>query len=590
MNAARDYVDDMIFAHAQTLPPEWIEDLGLSADELKRFSNDSLFAYRKMTEMEASARRFDDFAKADFLRGAFDNIDVESYSAYQKAVENAQALRDAALNSHLPETVNRAALIDALNNKLERARLDVLDCKHELAIAKSEALLHGGVDTFDPALTERLEALTERRDILSQKMGVYRTMRDAVDAGQDPVLYLEECVRFAEGASNVSPAQFEAMLETQAELMRMFTDPRFGFPVDVGGLRSGLGVDDFDMASAVTELSARIDAYAIDYTPGTTGLIDAFDQGNKRALAELENLPEEMLAKAKLTDGSGKLSADVRREIQDDPESAYRILTRMEADARARGLQEGAGKEDLAMADYLATVIARLDRDAKSGFERAVEAVEALRAADNMPLANDVDQPAMVRVIQERLAALDAKRATLGPDDAKEIAQLEAKHAFLTVALRRVEEGYDPGARLLEMQLIEQDRVIRQGGDASELENIEAAYRNVLDMLNNYPVRVVDLPSIDDVRQSGVGTSSPTGYPGEELTDHSDLSRYSLSPSGSSGDTESTVLFTDTEDAVYFDTSRADLRPQLDIDHHQLSLEDPSWIDELAPLPPKQPR
>ena len=109
---------------------------------------------------------------------------------------------------------------------------------------------HGGVDTLDPALTKRIEALTERIDILSQKMHVYRTMRLAVEAGQDPVLYLEGCVRFAEDASDVSSAQFAAMLETQAELMRMFTDPRFGFPVDVDGLRSGLGVDDFDTSSS----------------------------------------------------------------------------------------------------------------------------------------------------------------------------------------------------------------------------------------------------------------------------------------------------------------------------------------------------
>ena len=596
MNAARDYVDGMILTRAETLPPEWIDDLGLSTDELERFSNDSLFAYRTMTEMEESAHRSGDFAKADFLRGVLDNIDVQSYSAYEKAAENAEALRDAALNSRLPETVNRTALLEALNNKLERARLDGVDYRLQHAQAKIEAMRHGGVDTVDPAYDEYL-------DILSQKMGVYRIMRDAVDAGQDPVLYLDECVRFAEYSSNVSPAQLEAMLETQAELRQMFSDRVYGFPLDVGGLRSGLGVDDFDMSSAVTDLSARIEAYGIDSTPGTTVLLDAFDRGNGRALAELENLPQEMLARAGLTDGSGKLSADVRREIREDPESAYRILTKMEADARTRGLallDEGAGKEDLEMADYLAAVIARLDHEAKSDFERAVDAAEDLRIADNIPLADDVDQPAMVRAIQERLAALDARRATLDPNDAKTLAQIEAEHAFLNVALRRVEAGYDPRPRLDEALLIEKDRVVWQGGDASELENIEAAYRNVLEMLDDYPVRVVDLPSIDDGRQSGTGASSPTGYPGQELTDESDLSRYSpslssLSPSGSSGDTESTVVFTDTEDAVYYDGGRgrtpsADLRRQLDIGLHQLSLEDPSGIDELAPLPPKQPR
>ena len=593
MNAARDYVDDMILIRAQTLPPEWIDDLGLSADELERFSNDSLFAYRTMTEMEASARRSDEFAKADFLKGVLNNIDVQSYSAYQKAVENAQALRDAAVNSRLPETVDLAALLDALDDKIVRtdAEIDV-----------QEELLPGRLDTLDPAVKERL-------DILQQKLSLYWTMVHAVEAGEDPVLYLEECVRLAADTPNVSPAQFAAMLETQAELMQMFSNRVYGFTLDgfaldVGGWRSALGVDDFDMASAVTELSARIEAYGIDSTPGTTVLLDAFDRGNGRALAQLENLPEEWLARAGLTDGSGKLSADVRRAIQDDPESAYRILTKMEADARTRGLElldEGAGKEDLAMADYLASVIARLDREAMSGFETAVEAAEALRSADNIPLANDVDQPAMVRAIQERLAALDAKRATLDLNDANALAQLEAEHAFLTGALRRVEEGYDPGPRLremvliaqdrvIEMVLIEHDRVIWRGGDASELANIEAAYRNVLDVLDGYPVSVVDMPSIDDVRPPGVGASSPPRYPGKELTDDSDLGRINLSLLGSSEGARNLALFTDTQDAVRFDTARANLRRQLDIALHQLSLENPIWIDKLAPLPPKRPK
>ena len=241
MHAARDSVDGMILTHAGDLPPEWVARLRLSADELKRFFNDSLFAYRKMTEMEASARRSDDIAKVDSLRDVLNDIDVQSYSAYQKATENAEALRDAAVNSRLPETVDRAALFDALDDKIQRA--DALDYNLELAQAKIDAIRHGGLDTLDPALTERL-------DILMQKVSLYRAMQDAVFDGQDPVLYLEEWVRFAEDASDVSPAQFEAILETQAELMQMFTDPRFGFPVDVGELRSGLGVDDFDTSSS----------------------------------------------------------------------------------------------------------------------------------------------------------------------------------------------------------------------------------------------------------------------------------------------------------------------------------------------------
>ena len=594
MIAARDYVDDLVLIRAQSLPPEWIGDLGLSADELERFSNDPVTAYQTMTKMEANARESSDIAKADFLRGVLDNIDVQSYYAYEKAAENAEALRDAALNSRLPETVNQTALLEALNNKVKRTE------------AEGEELILGGVDTLDPAVNERL-------DILDQKVELYNAMYDVIQTGQDPVLYLDEWVRLAADASDVSPAQFEAMMETQAELMQMFSDRAFGFTLDVGGLRPALGVDDFDMSSAVTDLSARIEAYAIDTTPGTTELLEAFDRGNGRALAQLEDLPDEWLARAGLTDDSGKLSADVRREIREDPESAYRLLTKMEADARVRAyapihpqhgldlLEEGARKEDLAMADYLATVIARLDRDAKSGFERAIEAAEKLRVADNIPLANDVDQPAMVRAIQERLAALDARRATLDPNDAKALAQIEFEREFLEVALRRVKEGYDPGPRLREMELIaqyrvtemvliENDRVIWRGGDASELENIAAAYRNVLDMLDEFPLRVVDLPNIDDVRQSGTGASTPTGYPGEDLTD-ADLSRYYLlSPLGSSSDTESTVVFTDTEDTVYFETPSDDVRRKLDIDLHQLSLEDTSGIDESDLPPPKQPR
>ena len=448
MNAARDYVDDMILIRASNLDPEWIVDLGLSTDELEQFSTDPLIAYRTMTEMKESARASGDFAKADILQGVLHSIDVQSYSAYQKATENSDALRDAAVYSHLPETINRAALLDVLDYKLECAQLDALDYELELARDEIGELHLGGVDTSDSAVTERL-------DILTQKVNLYQTMRDAVAAGQDPVLFLDEWVRLAAAASDVSPALFAAMLETQAELMQTFSNRVFGFSVDVGGLRSALGVDDFDMVSAVTELSASIDAYAIDSTPGTTVLLEAFNRGNERALAELENLPEEILARAKLTDDSGELSPAIRSAIEDDPGHAYRILTEMEARARADGLslsgqQQGAGEEDLAMADYLATVIARLDRDAKSGFERAVEAAEALRLADNMPLANDVDQPAMVRAIQERLAALDARRATLDPNDAKALAQLEAEQAFGSSVARLVSRRAttpDPGYR-----------------------------------------------------------------------------------------------------------------------------------------------
>ena len=576
MEAARAYVDDLILIRASSLDPEWIGDLGLSADEFKRFSNDPVTAYRTMTEMKESARRSGDFAKADFLQVVLDTIDVQSYSAYQKATENAEALRDAALNSRFPETVNLTAVLEG-------------DLEYELVRTQAEIdeLHYGGVDMSDPVAKEQL-------DVLEQKVNLYRSMTDAIEAGRDPVLYLDEYVRLAADASDVSQAQFAAIIETQAELMRMFSDRELGFPLEVGSFRSSLGVEDFDMSSAVTDLSARIDEYAIDTTPGTTVLMDAFDRGNERALAELENLPEEWLEAAGLTDDSGELSSAIRRQIADDPGSAYRILTEMEADVRAYAglltgqspgldfLDEGARNEDLEIADYLAAIIARLDHDAKSEFEWAVEAAEKLRRADNIPLANDVDQPAIVRAIQQRLDALHARRATLDPNDASALAQIEAEQALLNVALRRVEEGYDPRLRLYEIVQIEQDRIIRQGGDVPvlenpELANIQAAYLNVLELLDDYPIRVRDMPSIDDVLLSDVESWRFSDLPRDDPTPTNDSPIWWLVD-----DAQSTVRFSDTDDAVYFDTENADLRRQLDIGVHQLSLEDPSGIDEWS--------
>ena len=287
-------------------------------------------------------------------------------------------------------------------------------------------------------------------------------------------------------------------------------------------------------------------------------------------------------------------------------------MTEMEASARASG--------HIAKANDLQGVLDSIDAQSYYAYEKAIEAAEALRLADNMRLANDVDRPALVRAIQERLAALGAKRATLDPIVAKEIAQYETEHAFLNVALRRVKEGYDPGPRLQEMVLIVVDRDFWQISEASDLKYISDAYRNVLDMLDDFSVRVENLPSIDDVRQSFVGTSSPTGYPGlsptgypgEELTDHSNLSRHSLSPSGSSDGAGSNALFTDTDDAIY-DTSSSDLRSSLDLRNsldirlaeldrdssvffdelinwynRKRPLEDTSGTDELGPPPPKR--
>ena len=306
------------------------------------------------------------------------------------------------------------------------------------------------------------------------------------------------------------------------------------------------------------------------------------------------------------------LSADELEQFSNDPTIAYLTMTEMEASARESG--------DTAKADFLQGVLNNINAQSNHDYEKAIEAAEALRLADNMPLANDVDQPALVRAIQERLAALEAKRAALDPIAAKAIAQCETEHVFLNVALRRVKEGYDPGPRLQEMVLIVRDRNFWQISEASDLKYISDAYRNVLDMLDDFSVRAGDLPSIDDVRQSFVGASSPTGwgtsstsgYPGEELTDHSNLSRHSLSPSGNSDGAGSNALFTDTDDAIY-DTSSSDLRSSLDLrnsldirldqlDREDVSvfdelynrfnrkrpLEDTSGTDESDPLPPKR--
>ena len=554
LRAALDEVDDMILTRAESLPPEWIDDLGLSADEHELFSDDSLFAYRKMTEMQARARASGDFVRADYLQSVLYSIDTQSYSAYQKAIENAQALRDAAVNSRLPETINRQALLDVLEVKCESVEVEI------------EALRLGGVDPSDAKAKEDLE-------FLRVKKGVYQKMALTIAEGKDPMLYLDEYIHVAEEAYDWdwSTARSVEFIEMQTELRQMFSDDVFGIPLEVGGVRSALGVDDFDMSSAVREMSARIDDCRSDYTPGATVLLATVDRSNERALAQLEALPDEWLAKAGLTDDSGGLSADVRREIREDPESAYRILTRMEADARARGLQEGAGREDLAMADSLAMVIARLDREAKSGFERAIEAAEELRIADTIPLPNDVDQPAMVRQIQERLDALAARRATLDPNDAKTFAQLEAEHVFLDVALVRVDAGYDPRPRLDEALLIEKDRLIRLGGDASELANIEAAYWNVVDMLANYPLRFKPMPT----KYDELSIVAPPWWP--PLQDF-DLTWYGW---WLLDDAESTVPFSDADDAVHFDTSSSDLRSSLDIRLEQLDREDLSMFDEL---------
>ena len=548
LRAALDEVDTMIIRYAGNLPEEWIDDLGLSPYELGQYTHDPVTAYRTMTAMKESAHASGDFAKADFLRGVLDSINAQSYSAYQEAIENAEALRDAAFNSHLPETANRQALVD------------VLDAKFESVEAKIENLLHDGVDPSD------LELLRVQKDL-------YEKMAHTIALGKDPVVYLDEYISMVEDTYGWSRAQVTELIETQAELLKTFSDPAFGFPLEVGGVRSTLGVDDFDMSSAVRDMSARIDDYRIDSTPGTTVLLDAVDRSNDRALEQLEDLPDEWLTNAGLTDDSGELSADVRREIREDPENAYRILTRMEADARARGLAEGAGSEDLAIADSLAVVIARLDHQAKSEFERAVEAAEALGIADNIPLANDVDQPAMVREIKERLAALDVRRATLDPNDAKALAQIEAEHVFLDIALVRVEAGYDPRPRLDEALLTEKDRLIRLGGDASELANIEAAYGNVADILVNYHHRfkLMPLKSLEDQR----GVVAQAWWPLRDSDPTWPGYWWHVE------DAESTVRFSDADDAVYFDTESAELRRSLDIRLQQLDREDTSVFDEL---------
>ena len=558
MQGARIHASETVLTQFENLPKAWIDDLNLSPSQLEAVSTDAGVAYQRMTEMEAAARASGDITKADFLQSVLDKIDAQVYYTYQSATERANALREAAANSTLPKTVPQQALLEALEDKFARIQ------------AESAEIM--GTENFvdNPALRERFEILTE-------KANVYKMMLDAVSAGRDPVLYLDEMVRLGVEDAGTSTHRIAGMLDTQSELMQMFTDPRFGFTVDVGGLRSGLGVDDFDMATAMTDMATRIDEYAVESTPGTTVLRDAVDRSNERALAQLENLPEEWLKASGFTDEEGAFSAELRRRIQDGSEDAYRILTKMEADARARGLGEGASREDLDMADYLATIIARLDRDAKSDFESALEAAEALRVADNVPLTEDVDQAAMIDAIQEQLAALDVRQATLDPDVADGLAQIEAERAFLNGALSRVQDGYDPGPRLREMLLIAQDAT---DGDAFALENVRGAYQNVLDLLDDTQFRGLDLAGIDDAEQTGVATPIPKtdfDLPGEEIPDDSNLGRL-----GSSEGAGSNALFTDTDDAVYFDTPNADLRRQLDISPNQLSLEDMvGAVDEL---------
>ena len=371
---------------------------------------------------------------------------------------------------------------------------------------------------------------------------------------------------------------------------------------------AALGIpEDYDFELARIDFNRRYETeFRANATPGTSELRAALDDVDDMVRRHAGNLPSEWI-------GDLGLSADELEQFSNDPMIAYLTMTEMEASARESG--------DIAKADFLQGVLNSINAQSNYAYEKAIEAAEALRLADNMPLANDVDQPALVRAIQERLAALEAKRAALDPIAAKAIAQCETEHVFLNVALRRVKEGYDPGPRLQEMVLIVRDRNFWQISEASDLKYISDAYRNVLDMLDDFSVRAGDLPSIDDVRQFFVGTSSPTGlgpsstigYPGEELTDHSNLSRHSLSPSGSSDGAGSNALFTDTDDAIY-DTSSSDLKSSLDLrnsldirldqlDREESSvfdelynrynrkrpLEDTSGTDESDPPPPKRP-
>ena len=558
MQGARVYAAETILTEFENLPKAWIDDLDLSPAQLEAAYMDSGIAYQRMTKMEAAARESGDITKADFLQGVLDNIDAQAYYTYQSATEREDALREAAVNSTLPETVHRQALLEALEDKFASSRAEAVEMMS----------MEDFVD--NPALRRRFE-------VLADQMNVYKSMLDVITEGNDPVLYLDEMVLLGVDDAGTSTHRIAGMLDTQSELMQMFTDPRFGFTVDVGGLRSGLGVDDFDMAAAMTDMATRIDEYAVESTPGTTVLRDAVDRSNERALAQLENLPEEWLKASGFTDEEGAFSAELRRRIQDGSEDAYRILTKMEADARARGLGEGASREDLDMADFLATIIARLDRNAKSDFESALEAAEALRVADIVPLTEDVDQAAMIDAIQEQLAALDVRQPTLDPDVADGLAQIEAERAFLNGALSRVQDGYDPGPRLREMLLIAQDAT---DGDAFALENVRGAYQNVLDLLDDPQFRGLDLAGIDDAEQTGVATPIPKtdfDLPGEEIPDDSILGRL-----GNSDGAGNNVLFTVTDDAVYFDTPNAALRRQLDISPNQLSLEDMvGAVDEL---------
>ena len=113
-----------------------------------------------------------------------------------------------------------------------------------------------------------------------------------------------------------------------------------------------------------------------------------------------------------------------------------------------------------------------------------------------------------------------------------------------------------------------------------ELANIQAAYLNVLDLLDDYPIRVRDMPSIDDVLLSDVESWRFSDLPRDDPTPTNDSPIWWLVD-----DAQSTVRFSDTDDAVYFDTENADPRRQLDIGAHQISLEDTSGIGEPSYRP-----
>ena len=278
MQATQKSVDDMVLAHFQDLPTEWIDDLDLSPDELAGFyPNGSLStpsdpngAYLKMSEMEDAARESGDFAKADHLRAILDNIDAHAYHTYQSAIERAELLIDPARRVRLPESVDRRALLGVLQQKLAEFDAEYLECTK---IMHEELPFEGSL-------------LQHRMTLLDDKKKAYQAVIKAIENGLDPTPYLNEVVASMTANNSGEDAyRVRGILDTQAELKDLFAEPSFGFPAGMGGVQSRYGIEDLDTA-------ARIDG-DVSPVPPPHGPSDG---SNESTLTGLEDAARERLS------------------------------------------------------------------------------------------------------------------------------------------------------------------------------------------------------------------------------------------------------------------------------------------------------